>query len=279
MPQLISQRFINITSVRSIIAQSYLELVRVWTVNNSGEWLFNRVESAGVRVETKFSRRCLESRPELLMKGGRAPDTDALEAFPGKKSYFRSKESDDILARIAQHRSRGLDNSQFRKYEYMLCFDKSVYETVTYLAECCKKEYGHMPSYATLSKVILLPDVRLKSAMAKLSVDDKRRLVNSIKDSIEGFLEKEYHWKRPPLSITEGPFRTKQISLPNLDINLSPAEKEAKLSDISAKTECRIRITDEKMDAQLFSITGRKEALSFASSLIREAFSKPQILK
>ncbi len=271
MPQLISQRSINIAPERSIIAQSYLELVRVWTVNNSGEWLFNRVESAGVRVETKFSRRCLESQPKFLVKGGKAPDSDALEAIFDKKSHFQSKESDDILARIAQHRSRGLDNSQFRKYEYMLCFDESVYKNVTHLAECCKKEYGHMPSYATLSKVILLKDVRLKSAMANLSADDTTRLVNSIKDSIKSFLKTEYHWKRPPLSITEGPFRTKQLSLPNLNMNLSPAEKEAKLSDISTKTGCRIRITDERLDAQLFSITGRKEALSFASSLIKEA--------
>ena len=29
----------------------------------------------------------------------------------------------------------------------------------------------------------------------------------------------------------EGPFRTKQVSLPNLNMNPSPAEKEAKLSD------------------------------------------------
>ena len=265
---------INIAQVRSIIAQTYLELVRVWTVNNGGEWLFNRVESAGVQVKTKFSRRCLKSRTDFLVKGGNAPESAALKAISGKKSYFESEEKDDILARIGLHKSRGLDNWHFRKYEYMLCLDRSVYETVMTLAKCCKERYGDMPSYANLSKIILLKDIKLKDAAANLSADDTTKLVENIKNGIKGFLEAELHWKRPPLSIVKGPFRTKQVALPNLKAELGPPEKEAKLSDISTRTDCRIRITDEKFDRQLFSITGRKKALSFASFLIREAFSE-----
>ncbi|CAF9925966.1 hypothetical protein IMSHALPRED_006834 [Imshaugia aleurites] len=271
---LASRAFSNITEVRSIIAQTYLELIRVWTVNNSGEWLFNRVESAGVQVETKFSRRCLKSRPKFLVKGDKAPESAALEAISGKKSYFKSEEKNDILARVAQHRSRGIDNWHFRKYEYILCLDRSVYETVMTLAKCCKKRYGDLPSYANLSKVILLKDLRLKDAAANLSADDTTRLVNSIKDGIKSFLDTEYHWKRPLLGIADGSFRTKQIVLSNFDIKLGSAEKEAALHEISTRTDCRIRVTDEKFDAQLLSITGRKEALSFASSLIKEAFIK-----
>lgn len=86
--------------VRSIIAQTYLELVRVWTVNNSGEWLFNRVESAGVQVETKFAKRCFKSQSEFLVKGGNAPESAALQAISGKKSYFRSEERKTISWRV-----------------------------------------------------------------------------------------------------------------------------------------------------------------------------------
>lgn len=263
----------NIAEVRSIIAQTYLELVRVWTVNNTGEWLFNRVESAGVHVETKFSKRSLKSKSQsqFLVKGGNAPESAALKAISGKESYFRSDEKNDILARIAQHRSRGIDNWHFRKYEYMLCFDKSVYETLTTLAKCCKKRYGDMPSYANLSKIILLKDIRLHDAAANLNANETSKLVKSIKDGIKSFLDTEYHWKRPPLGIAHGPFRTKQIVLPRTDLKLSVAEKEAKLAEIFTRTECRIRVTDEKFDSQLLSITGRREALPFASSLLKEA--------
>ena len=104
--------------MRSIIAQTYLEFVRIWTVNHSGEWLFNRVESAGIQVETKFARRASKSQSKLLVKGGNSPEKAALEAISGKDSFFRSEEKNDILARIAQHRSRGMDNWHFRKFEY-----------------------------------------------------------------------------------------------------------------------------------------------------------------
>ena len=266
-----SKGSINISTVRSIIAQTYLELVRVWTVNNSGEWLFNRVESAGVKVETKFSRRSLKTQPKSLVNGENAPESAALKAISGKESYFRSEEKNDILARIAQHRSRGIDNWHFRRYEYMLCFDLSVYDTLLTLAKCCKEKYGHLPSYANLSKVILIKDVRLNDAAANLNAKDTRKLVESIKDGIKSFLRAEYQWQRPALPIDGGPFRTKQIVLPRINMSLGPAEKEAKLDEISTKTDCRIRVTDEKFDSQLLSITGRREALPFASLLLKEA--------
>ena len=205
------------------------------------------------------------------MKGGNAPESAALGGISGKESYFRSEEKNDILARIAEHRSREIDNWHFRKYEYMLCFDKHVYETLKTLAKCCKKRYGNMPSYANLSKIILLKDLRLKDAAADLSANDTSRLANSIKDGIKDFLDKEYHWKKPPLSITDGPFRTKQLVLPCIDMKHSLAENEITLNDIAARTEFRIRVTDEKFDSQLISITGRKEALAYASSLVKDA--------
>lgn len=128
-----------------------------------------------------------------------------------------------------------------------------------------------MPSYANLSKIILLKDINLKDAAINLNVDDTSRLVETIKDGIKSFLRSEYKWKRPSLPIGDGPFRAKQIVLPNNDIKLDPAEKEAKLNEISTRTDCRIRVTDEKFTSQLFSITGRKEALPFAASLLKEA--------
>ena len=139
------------------------------------------------------------------------------------------------------------------------------------LAKCCKERYGGLPSYASFSKIILVKDVELKTAAANLDASDTSKLVKSIEDGIECFLKTEYNWRSPPFSITEGPFRTMQIVLPIDDIKLSLDEKETKLNEIALKTGCRIRVTDEKFDGQLFSVTGRKEALSLAISLLKEA--------
>ena len=205
------------------------------------------------------------------MKGDNPPESAALEAISGKESYFRSDEKDDILARVAQHRSRGIDNWHFRKYEYMLCFDRSVYESVKTLANFCRERHGNSSSYVNLSKIVLIKDIRLKDSAANLDTDSTTKLVESIKDGIKSFLKAEYHWKRPPLSIMDGPFRTKQMVLRQVDVKLRPAEEGAKLDEISTKTGCRIRVTDERPESQLLSVTGRSEALPVASSLLREA--------
>ena len=252
------------------MAQFHLEFIRVQTVNNSGKWLFNRVESAGVQVETKFAKQCFESQPKFLIKGGQAPQSAALRAISGKESPNRSDEKKDILARIAQHRSRGLDNWHFRKYEYMLCFSKLVYENVQTLKKYCKKRYGDMPSYAKMSEIILIKDIQLES-VAISDADATTAMAENIKNGIKSFLEEQYHWTKPTLSIRDGPFRTKQIVLHSTDVNLSPAEEEAKVNEIAVKTDCRIRVTDERFDSQLISITGCAEALPLASSLLRKA--------
>ena len=96
-------------------------------------------------------------------------------------------------------------------------------------------------------------------------------MAESIKDGIKSFLELKYHWNRPPLSITDGPFRTKQIVLRNVALQRSPAKVKVKLDEISTKTNCSIKVTDERFDFQLFSVTGRSKTLPVALSLLREA--------
>ena len=140
----------------------------------------------------------MESHSKSLVKGGNFPEKAALEAISGKDSFFRSEEKNDILARVAQHSSRSIDNWHFRKYEYMLCFDKSVYETLVMLAKCCKEKHGDLPSYASLSKIILVKDVKLETAAANLDVGDTSKLVKSIKDGIKSFLTAEYIGKGHP---------------------------------------------------------------------------------
>ena len=257
------------------MAQTYLELVRIRTVNATGEWLFNRVESAGVQVESRFAKRSWKSlsKSKHLRKGGKSPEKAALQVIKDKTSLFESQEKKDIFARVKKHQSRGIDNWHFRKYEYMLCFDKSVFETMTLLAKCCKKQYGGSPSYANLSKIILVRNVPLKSTIAKLDEKETAKLVDNMKKGIYSFLKQAYHWQQPPSSVMDGPFRTKQIVLLKKDIKLDLDEKDTIFDDITSRTGCRVRVTDEKFpDGHLFSITGRPEALPLAISLVKEGF-------
>ena len=258
-----------IIQVSSIIAQTYLELVRIWTVNTTGDWLFKRVESAGVQVATKFSQSCSKFLKRPFHPGGDTPENAAIEAIAGRDEYFKSTEKDDVLARIRTHRSRGIDDWHFRKYDYMLCFSKSAFDALQVLETQCWKKNAKNPSHATPAKVLLVCNLVLDGTVESLTKAQVKVLVDTIKSGLQDFLTKAYGWKRPQRSIVQGPFRTQQIVLPSTKImGLEPDVVETKLHDIKNQTECRIRITHEKFGSQLFPITGRKEALPLAVSLL-----------
>lgn len=127
------------------------------------------------------------------------------------------------------------------------------------------------PAYARLAKVLLVKDLPLEQHIDHFSSKETKRLVDDIKAGIKTFLEKQYHWVKPVgRSIDGGPLRTNQIVLEIDEIKGQLSNKEFKLTEISKRTGCRIRITDEKFGKELFSITGRKEVLPLATSMVME---------
>lgn len=245
--------------------------MRVWTANLTGTWLFNRVESAGVQIATRFSSKHL---PGPLETGREQPKDATLKAIAGKDNYFGSAEKQDILARIQRHRSRGIDDWHFRKYDYMLCFSKPAFDRLHVLAARCKEKHAGEPSYATPARIILVSDLVLQTSVEKLDTREVNILIETIKAGIKDFLTRELGWTRPQGGILNGPFRTKQFILhPAKITRLDPIELDAELHKITTRTECRIRITDAYFENQLVSITGRKEALPLAVSLLKEQFA------
>lgn len=236
----------------------------------TGHWLFNRVESAGVQIATRFSSKHL---PGPLQLGKETPHDATLRAIAGDGN-FRSSEEQDILTRIQGHRSRGVDEWHFRKYDYMLCFNKTAFDKLQVLAARWKEKHANDPSGATPARIILLSDLFLPTSVEKLGQKERQNLVETIKAGIRGFLTRELGWTNPPGRIVDGRFRTKQIILPSVKIRrLEPAELDAELRNIDTRTECRIRITDAWFEKQLVSITGRQEALPLAVSLLMERFT------
>ncbi|MCJ1265971.1 hypothetical protein MMC22_005853 [Lobaria immixta] len=200
----------NYNGVRSIIAQAYLEFVRVRTVNMTGDWLFNPVESAGVQIATPFSSKHL---PGPLQLGKETPHDATLRAIAGDGD-FRASEKQDILTRIKGHRSRGIDEWHFRKYGYMLCFNKTAFDKLQVLAARWKEKHANDPLGATPARIILLSNLILQTSVEQLGQKDRQILVDTIKAGIRGFLTREFGWTTPQGRIVDGPFRTKQIVLP-----------------------------------------------------------------
>ena len=236
----------------SVIGQSYLELVRVWTVNTSGRWLFKRVVSAGTHISTECNKPQLDKLQVTARTGGDTAEGAAIDAVV-RGTPHNSEEKTAIIARMRRHRKRGIDEWHFRHYEYMLCFDQPSFNILLALKETCKKKHANNPAYADLAKVRLLGELSIRNPVGSVCEEEVEKQVENVKMCIKGFLREEMHWTAPTQGIRDGPYRTVQIVLPTLKVMPMLG---GLLDEIQKKTGCRIWVTyyqtDEKKTSDCY---------------------------
>jgi len=244
----------------------YLELVRIWTLNTSGRWLFDRVISAGTHISTGHNKPLLEKLSLPTRAGGDTVESGAIDAVAGR-TWHNSGEKTAIITRMRRHRKRGIDEWRFRHYEYMLCFDQSSFNVVHALKEACKKKHANNSADADLAKVRLIADLPMENTVGSLRKEEVDKLVENVKTSIKGFLRGEMQWTEPTQGIKNGPYRTVQIVLPTKKVMPMLG---GLLGEIKRKTECRIWVTYYQNDEKkLLTVTGQKDTVNVAISLLQ----------
>ncbi|KAI9762412.1 MAG: hypothetical protein M4579_000388 [Chaenotheca gracillima] len=210
-------------------AQTYLELVRLWTANVTGEWLFNRVESAGCRVSSDLlklsgSTGIPAGEPAL----GRERTNQAITDLAGTRSYFETKdapwEKSRVVDRMRQQKRQGLNAGDFSEYDFILCFCRRSYNTVNSLQAfdssnaggATKKTPGDKQGNEE-AKIIFL-DVATNDVPPNNSARPGTPLpynsgidCTALKKVVQDFLFRELGWQRPPKKICSGPYRTLQF--------------------------------------------------------------------
>jgi len=121
------------------MAQTYLEFVRSWTMNTQKKWIFERVHSIGVLTSSPFTKFMNESETLQTNEANLPVSGLAIEAIAGEESHFQTKdwphEKGTILNRVREHKSQGLAQTHFERYEHIICFEKRTY----YLLEKMKE--------------------------------------------------------------------------------------------------------------------------------------------
>ena len=111
---------------RSVMAQTYLEFVRSWTMNTQKQWIFKHVESVGVLTASSFTKTIVEAEGLQTVKANAPVPFSAIDAIAGDESHFRTKdwpdEKETILKRVREHKSQGLSQPHFERYEHIICF-------------------------------------------------------------------------------------------------------------------------------------------------------------
>ena len=266
----LAMTYLTHSLARSVIAQCYLELVRTWTANNTGHWLFDRAGSGGIWVNTDFSKVALKKYATKPFLHTHVPASDAaITALAGPSGYFASidgpKEKETILNRIRKHSSTGIRKGSFTTFDYILCFDKYTRTSLEELYGYAQK-LGSNGGPPFKAKIVMLRNVN--QINSKATPDILIKTATQVKVAIQRFLKTELNWSRPSggLGMTGGPFRTKEIIVPEKKKELVMS----KLNDIVKQSGCRIHVTiSHSLHGQLVSIIGPMEALPLATTLVQ----------
>jgi hypothetical protein len=177
---------------RSIVTQTYLELVRSWTMNTTKQWLFARVDSAGRLI------------PKAYNQDGPLASGEAIKAIAGDESHFWSKDPDEketILDRIRKHKSCGMADYKFQKYHYILCFDEASRVALEAMKSTVKEK--EQDKAKAISKIYYLKSCEwFKDSSMKQ--DDLLKICGKLKVAIKEFLRLELGWERPLFGISQG---------------------------------------------------------------------------
>ena len=245
----------NKTTVRSIVAQAYLECLRVWSANHTRGWLFANVDSAGCWLESVFlkDQQALVGAP--LKPTSSLASNAALKAL-ADQPRFTSFEKDAIFARLRTRKTRGVMGRDFYNFDYILCFENNVYDLLQKLAKCVEK--GKYPSNA---RIFLIQGTKVDQ--------DLDKTCSSIKMPIRKWLAEEFGWVPPDatnnsLGIKSGPWRTLQFLADVTYFKALKANHWKIKKELQSKYNCQIGCGPENWHNKrtLISIVGKKEDLA-----------------
>ena len=196
-------------------------------------------------------------------KGPPSPELAALIDQP----HFRSREKDDIIARLRDRSTQGITENHFISFHYILCFDASTEWT---LHELKKRVQISAPETVQESQIIRLPGVGWSKTR------DNDETVSALKKAIRKWLQDELGWDKPANypPIRSGPYRTKEIIIWERNIGAVMGVKGERIERIRRDSNCQIRITDRRPhQGRLVSIVGKKEDLPKAEAMLRECWA------
>jgi len=238
-------------------------------MNTQKRWLFERVDSIGIRILTPFTKDTVEaSEFEGLKDEKRLSSKPAIAAIAGDSANFQTdefpKEKETVLRRMYDHKSKGLTEPQLLGSDYILCFGHT---TRKLLDSLIKSVQSGKSGKKTKAKII-----NINEGNWYTGIDNKETLMklsSQLKVALKAFAKKELSWERPSIAIANGEWRTLQVLV-------SRAEKENLLKEKGGLTPqktwekkgCRMMIVPDAENNWLVSISGPLKQLAGAQKLM-----------
>lgn len=270
---------LKIYSVRSLQAQAYLSLLRLWTANTSSPpgstWLFRTVTSAGLNRPSSLS-----TSAKIPVYAAAKPSVreGALNAIAGGPHYFWSDnypfEKEEVLKRLSSHESRGLAERDFETFDFMLCFSSDVYAELVELVKLLKSKDR---AYEVKVRIVLIPGTEWYIGSRHTHVADLEEVTGDLKVGLKNWATKTLGWEKPAddkgivstIGGVQG--RTVQMVLPGkyrepLGLRIS----DFRAGNVKETEGCWVQWEGIGKGGEiLVCITGKKEKLKEAEAWVR----------
>jgi hypothetical protein len=156
----------------SIIAQSYAELIKLWTLDNRAASPFGKLSSAGLHVRSSLITPSVFPSVDLSPPGQTPSHSALITLFPGtldademcSASFVGSKCSElrRLKARTYAHVSRGICAEDFTKFDLIVACSEEVYLELEALHDVVMQIAVSRPGYRLPSaklRLLRLPDL------------------------------------------------------------------------------------------------------------------------
>ncbi|KAH8590078.1 hypothetical protein B0O99DRAFT_312642 [Bisporella sp. PMI_857] len=253
---------------RSIIAQTYLELMRVWTMNTQKRWLFHRVDSAGLQIPTTLTLAKLEESKVKTFRVDRTPSKVAIDAIAGDKSHFQTIDPDEkgtILKRMQDHKSQGMVGLHFLNYEHIICFDMDAKKFLEELKDAVRAKDSDKK---VVSKIYCIKECAWFTGTDGTEKETLLKLTGQLKVALKKFARTELRWGQPAISISAGMWRSLQFSVSKEVRDALLKDKETLIKKIMEKKECRVLLASDTASKWLVTISGPKAKLDSAKKMV-----------
>ena len=284
----------DLNECNSLMAQYHFELIRMWTANNGGPWLFHSVDSAGLRISTPWRKDGggkLADDAKLIIgrtthtglrNPGDVPSDFVMNNFSKRISEEsplfitdnRPFECDQIADRIRSHCSRGINDHIFEKYEYLLASNKRIEKALHTLSERVCDTWnsslrrGELKGWEDMPRICVLEGIEDQ-------LDSKG--VNKGNDGppfyrVAEFAETELGWETPIGGPMASKLRTSFVQIPSREQKERiVGNQREELNKIEQWTGCTLHVAKQSKEyGWVVAIVGPRERLWEAEALVKK---------
>lgn len=200
---------------RGVVAEAYMKLLQGWTVGTGGDWRLSIMHSSGFFVSSRGGVTDLVESMDYtypsyrlpMKEGHKPPNSTALEALLDNK-MFKYPFKQQVRRSIEARRSRGVQKTMFKTYDFVIAFTNREYDNLMRLRKTLIAQEGrHTVTSGGKGRIIHLGTYNHASQKGRpqeiLAPKDEgtreewNARVGQIKTAVKGFLKKEMGWNQP----------------------------------------------------------------------------------